>query len=184
VTVPLYNLTDTWNSAGTAFTAILMNVTNTASAAASKFLDLQIGGVSTFNVDKSGYWALGAGDGATAADAFMYRDAAQILAQRNSANAQTFRVYNSFTDASNYERATISWASNILIIGTEKAGTGSNRGMKFVATSGEFTFISPGSSVTPANNGELMIQATSNTSLTFKYKGSDGTVRSGSITLA
>lgn len=39
-------------------------------------------------------------------------------------------------------------------------------------------------SVTPANNGELMVQATSNTSLTFKYKGSDGTVRSASLALA
>ena len=42
----------------------------------------------------------------------------------------------------------------------------------------------PGSSVTPVNNGDLVVQATSNTSLTFKLKGSDGTVRSGSITLS
>ena len=44
--------------------------------------------------------------------------------------------------------------------------------------------LHPGASVTPTSNGDLVIQATSNTSLTFKYKGSDGTVRSGSITLA
>lgn len=49
--------------------------------------------------------------------------------------------------------------------------------------SGNFT-LRPTSSVTPANNGDLVMQATSNTSLTFKFKGSDGTVRSGSITLA
>jgi hypothetical protein len=42
----------------------------------------------------------------------------------------------------------------------------------------------PQASVTPAANGDVVIQATSNTSLTFKYKGSDGTVRSGSITLS
>jgi hypothetical protein len=42
----------------------------------------------------------------------------------------------------------------------------------------------PSASVTPANNGELMFQATSNTSLTVKYKGSDGTVRSVNLTLA
>ncbi|MEL6859308.1 MAG: hypothetical protein AAFO74_13055 [Pseudomonadota bacterium] len=42
----------------------------------------------------------------------------------------------------------------------------------------------PGSSRTPSSNGDLSIEATSNTSLTFKYKGSDGTVRSGSITLS
>jgi hypothetical protein len=43
--------------------------------------------------------------------------------------------------------------------------------------------LTASSSLTPANNGELVIQATSNTSLTFKYKGSDGTVRSASLTL-
>ena len=42
----------------------------------------------------------------------------------------------------------------------------------------------PSASITPAANGDLVVQATSNTSLTFKYKGSDGTVRSGSITLS
>jgi hypothetical protein len=39
-------------------------------------------------------------------------------------------------------------------------------------------------SVAPAANGEFTIQATSNTSLTFKYKGSDGTIRTSSLTLA
>ena len=42
----------------------------------------------------------------------------------------------------------------------------------------------PSATVTPANNGELMVEATNNTTLTFKYKGSDGTVRSGTITLS
>jgi hypothetical protein len=44
--------------------------------------------------------------------------------------------------------------------------------------------LHPGSSITPTANGDLIIQATSNTSLTFKYKGSDGVVRSGSIALS
>lgn len=43
--------------------------------------------------------------------------------------------------------------------------------------------VAPGSSVTPVNNGDVSFQLTSDTSLTFKAKGSDGTVRSGSITL-
>ncbi len=42
----------------------------------------------------------------------------------------------------------------------------------------------PSASVTPADNGDLIVQATSNTQITFKLKGSDGVVRSGSITLA
>ena len=40
------------------------------------------------------------------------------------------------------------------------------------------------SSATPLNNGDLVIEATANTTLTFKLKGTDGTVRSGTITLS
>lgn len=43
--------------------------------------------------------------------------------------------------------------------------------------------LKPDASVTPANNGEMIIEATNNTTITFKYKGSDGTVRSGTISL-
>lgn len=43
--------------------------------------------------------------------------------------------------------------------------------------------LKPGASVTPAANGDLTFQATSNTSFTIKYKGSDGVVRSASLTL-
>lgn len=42
----------------------------------------------------------------------------------------------------------------------------------------------PGSSLTPAANGDLKIEATNNTTLTFKFKGSDGTVRSGTVALS
>jgi hypothetical protein len=42
----------------------------------------------------------------------------------------------------------------------------------------------PGSSVTPANNGDVIFELTSNTSLTVRAKGSDGTVRSVALTLA
>ena len=44
--------------------------------------------------------------------------------------------------------------------------------------------LSPPASVTPVNNGEMSFQLTSNTSLTIKVKGSDGVVRSASLTLA
>ena len=57
-------------------------------------------------------------------------DATNVLAQRNSTNAQTFRIYNTYTDASNYERGKIEWSSNVLRIGTEKAGTGSARALE------------------------------------------------------
>ena len=53
-TMNIYDLTDTWNAAGTTFTAIKMNVTDTASAAGSLLLDLQVGGTSQFRVSKGG----------------------------------------------------------------------------------------------------------------------------------
>jgi len=50
----IYDLTDTWNNAGTSFNGIKLNVTDTASAAGSKLVDVQIGGVSKFTVGKTG----------------------------------------------------------------------------------------------------------------------------------
>jgi hypothetical protein len=56
----IYNLTDTWDAAGTTFAGIKMAVTNTASGASSKLLDLTVTGATTgsFSVDKSGNGAL------------------------------------------------------------------------------------------------------------------------------
>ena len=60
-------------------------------------------------------------------DTYLRRDAANTLAQRNSTNAQTFRLYNTYTDASNYERLGVNWSGNTATIQTENAGTGSAR---------------------------------------------------------
>jgi hypothetical protein len=53
-TMNLYDMTDTWNAGATTFTAIKMDVTDTASAAGSLLLDLQVGGTSRFSVSKTG----------------------------------------------------------------------------------------------------------------------------------
>ena len=42
----------------------------------------------------------------------------------------------------------------------------------------------PRGSVTPMNNGDLTVEATNDTTLTFKLRGSDGTVRTGTLTLS
>lgn len=44
--------------------------------------------------------------------------------------------------------------------------------------------LTPASSVTPSSNGDLIVEATNDTTITFKLKGSDGTVRTGTITLS
>jgi hypothetical protein len=51
---PLIDATQTWNAAGTPFTGVRLNVTNTASSAASKILDLQVNGSSAFFVRTDG----------------------------------------------------------------------------------------------------------------------------------
>ena len=66
-------------------------------------------------------------------DLSLFRDAAGTLAQRNGTNAQTFRVYNTFTDASNYERGFLRWSSDVFEVGPEAAGTGTARPMRITA---------------------------------------------------
>ena len=68
-------------------------------------------------------------------DLILYRDAANTLAQRNGVNAQTFRLYNTYTDASNYERGVFDWTttSGVLRIGSEAAGTGTLRDVLIVS---------------------------------------------------
>lgn len=194
-----------WNTSGTP-TAITLDVTDTASNAASLLLDLRVGGVSQFAISKSGvvsaprFQAFSSGilnwgtrarmlspadgqitltnaaqtdfsllqfGGTTSAFPAIKRngiaidfrladdstyapvrtgllqldgiatlrsDAADIVAQRNGVSAQTLRVYNTYTDASNYERGAMDWATNAnsLTIGTQAAGTGSGRPVIFV----------------------------------------------------
>lgn len=52
--VPLLDLAQTWNAGAVTFTGLKLNVTDTASAAASNLFDLQVGGSSKFAVAKSG----------------------------------------------------------------------------------------------------------------------------------
>ena len=175
------DIAQTWNTTGTP-TALKLNITDTASNAASLLLDLQVGGSSRFKVGKDGVLQLansheinavssannlrlapggtsrfyfttddffGMG---TANDVVIGRDAANTLAQRNSTNAQTFRIYNTFTDASNYERGKIAWESNVLKIGTEKAGTGSARTLELQTDGTTRLTVESGGDVYVANN--------------------------------
>lgn len=189
----IFAMVDTWNNGATTFAAIKMNVTDTASAAGSLLMDLQIGGVSKFKVTKGGGATLSAplliADGTagtpafafasrtdvgfwldtaatsemcfgrtgsfggrlnsggivitssgavaftitdtqgSAADTLLWRDGPGIIAQRNSTNAQAFRLSNSHTDASNYERGGFDWkaTANTMRIRSEAAGTGTVR---------------------------------------------------------
>jgi hypothetical protein len=176
----IFDMVDVWNDAGTTFTSIKMNTTDTASNAASLLMDLQVGGVSQISIQKTGSIALNSGgtyrgqmgarsggigilapnnlsvfgvynlkvglsasselswsssfnpDGTN--DVRLFRDAANTLAQRNGTAAQAFNLYNTYTDASNYERGFLKWNSNVLEIGTEAAGTGTARQIRLITS--------------------------------------------------
>lgn len=64
-------------------------------------------------------------------DLRLVRDAADTLAQRRTTTAQTFRLYRTFTDASNYERLSFGWSSSTAIVATEGAGTGTRGNLAF-----------------------------------------------------
>jgi len=66
-------------------------------------------------------------------DTALYRDAANTLALRNGTNAQTFRVYKTYTDASNYERLRAGYDTNIAYITSTAAGTGTARALRLYA---------------------------------------------------
>lgn len=204
----IYSLADTWADGATTFKGISLNVTDTASAAGSLLMDLQVGGGSQFNVNKSGIvrlasqaniganaspagfgsgpntglyfstgnwlglqvnnnamwawnganpqfiqpssgglcWSSGAYPGFNAlnVDLILTRDAANTLAQRNGVNAQAFNLYNTYTDASNYERIGIRWSGNDAIIGVQVAGTGTFRQLHHVGQTHRFFVGSSG----------------------------------------
>jgi hypothetical protein len=114
-------------------------------------------------------------------DTILARDAANTLALRNGTNAQTFRLYGTFTDASNGRRLDItSTTGGIFTLTATGNGTGASGNiLKLTAP-----VLIPAASVTLATNGDLAFEATSNTSLTIRYRGTDGTTRSASLTLS
>lgn len=80
-----------------------------------------------------GCLAFGMGSALGSLDVLLEREAANELALRNGTNAQTFRVYNTYTNASNYERLSIGWSGNILDVTHQKSGTGSDRSIRLSA---------------------------------------------------
>lgn len=147
-TQPISNLVTTWNAAGTTFNAIKMNVTDTASAAASNLLELQTSGSSRFSLRKSGVglahsewqapsiWATSVLYVGPSAQVGLISNGVGTLEQRGGTSAQTFRLYNTYTDASNYERGFMQWTANFFEVGTVGAGTGSSARSVRVTTTG------------------------------------------------
>lgn len=69
---------------------------------------------------------IGFGSTLGSSDVTLSRDAADTLALRRSTNAQALRVYNTYTDGSNYRRWNLSWNTTTAIMQVVGAGTGTN----------------------------------------------------------
>lgn len=144
-------------------TGLLINQTDTLSPGTSLLADFQVGGVSKFSVASNGitdavgyttpnYFATAMGSdlptymdrfairmasgvelGWTAGtsafaprDLSLWRDAANTLAQRNGVNPQTYNIYNTYTSATDFERAHMGWndTNDTFVIGTEAGSSG------------------------------------------------------------
>ena len=125
-------ISQTWNNAAVAFTGLKFNAAGTSgtnSASGSLLADFQVNGVSQFSVSKVGAmisafsisssyiqsnanFVLTTDAGAVVwgatSDTWLRRDAANTLALRNGANAQTFNVYGTYTSITDYRRLTVS----------------------------------------------------------------------------
>jgi len=217
-TVNIYEMAQTWNNGAVAFTAIGMNVTDTASDAASLLMDLQVGGASKFSVNKAGkvstagyfeasrgtstgYYLFGSvfASQDTSNNRAIYLNGGQILGRTSAfyggrlliqsadhvvsigdgANAQTFNIYNTYTDASNYERGFLKWNSNVLEIDTEAAGTGTRRHIRIAPTFGAGVGLASGN----ATAGYAVACGASVASSTYAF-AAGGSTASGSGAMA
>jgi hypothetical protein len=112
-----------------------------------------IGGYSTLLEVHAPQLRLGAdGSGSTR----LFVDGANIFAQRDGTAAQEFRIYNTFTSATNHERGFLKWSSNVFQVGTEKGSSGgSARGMSFQTDGTERMAIDGSGNITTSGGVQL-----------------------------
>lgn len=130
------------NQSGTAgYTALDINPTETATGSGTKLLQRwAVGGATRSEINTSGtYFAANVYCNLTGSigwstnssssnlDLALNRDAADTLALRRGANAQTFRGYEAYTDGSNYSRWYQAFSAGFAYYGTQAAGTGTRR---------------------------------------------------------
>lgn len=172
------SISQTWNNGAVDFTGLLVDLNITASSGNGMPFGVSVGGTPLLFMEEAGFFHIT--QGLTVNDDSFGMNAATDSGLGVSLFAFQAGGLLTWTDDS------VWFSTKSVAIGRNASGvvevnsgtTGTYRDMKM-----RDLFLTPSASLTPPNNGDLRIQATSNTSLTFKFKGSDGTVRSGSITL-
>lgn len=130
--------------------------------AGSNQLGLAAGGVPSLLVH-SNYAALMSNTAeirlGSASDAIIARDDADALSIRRSTTPQSFRVHNTYTDATNFERVSMRFVSNVAYIGQEASGSGSVRELILGHAGAPLRLRSSmGAPASPANN-DVWIEA-------------------------
>lgn len=206
VSTPMINSSQTWTQSGVDYVGWNMAITNTASGAASKFWNCEIGTTKVFALYNSAIYCQNSGKeifmtAATSppgiytqstsmilmnasqglalsttavtvsnsqAFAFcsnnnvyqdsetrMYRDTNYTIGCRNGTNPHAFRVWKTWTSATNGEWVETKWVSDVATIGTNK-GTGGGTARDLALATDDtvrLTFGAAGSmTITDANN--------------------------------
>jgi hypothetical protein len=112
----------------------------------------------TLNRTNGAYIGWSNNNATVAPDTTIYSDGANTIAQRNGTAGQTYRLYGTYTDVSNYERLAISANSSGHYIIGEEGGTGSARPLYLGANNKTIVTIDSnmsmnGSSISLANVG-------------------------------
>lgn len=124
------------------------------------------------DADAGIHWAAGINASNPSKVVSLVSEGSSILAQKGGTaptNPQEFRIYNTYTDASNYERGFLKWDTNEFVIGTESDGTnGTNRELRLETASKNFKIG------TATDTGGMMTLATSNPNLAILSFGVEG----------
>jgi hypothetical protein len=144
-----------------------------ATSGVARGLEIQTDGVTRINIGSNGNIGFGTTPGggmlniAGAVDAALFRSGYYIQAN----------TYFTFGTGGTGDVAMQRNAAGVMEINSTTAGTFRDLRVRSVIQQ-------PPASITPASNGDYVVEATSNTTLTFKLKGTDGTVRTATLTLA
>ena len=168
-----------WSAAGTGLGV------NAPSGFTGNLLDLQVNGTRAFAINDNGSAVIISGRCSVILGSLAYTDrfnignpsdrgiaiwgcglfspSDHVLEQRSGAAGQTWRLYNTFTNASNYERLSTTWSSNVCYTRPENAGTGSAR--LYVPVTGSTTVASLPSAATAGTGARSFV--TDATATTF-----------------
>jgi hypothetical protein len=171
---PMMSFQQGWNNAATTFVGYDININYTAAGAGSSMFTIRDGSTNHFQIDRfgQGYFNSGANFGAAVGGSVLVSVGAGISIANNRGLSWT----NSGNVTGTIDAGVFRNAAGVMEINNGVAGTFRDLKLRSVIQN-------PPSSVAPAVNGEMVVEATSNTTLTFKLKGTDGTVRTATLTL-